>query len=51
VSTGPNDYGHPVPSVLTTLERMGLLVVRTDQAGDVTVRFDEGEVLLESERG
>jgi competence protein ComEC len=51
VSTGPNDYGHPVPSVLATLERMGMLVVRTDQAGNVTVRFDEGEVLLESERG
>jgi competence protein ComEC len=51
VSTGPNDYGHPVPSVLATLERLSMLVVRTDQAGNVTVRFDEGEVLLESERG
>jgi competence protein ComEC len=50
VSTGPNDYGHPVPSVLATLERMGMVVVRTDLAGDVTVRFDRGEVLLESER-
>jgi competence protein ComEC len=49
VSTGPNDYGHPVPSVLATLERMGMVVVRTDLAGDVAVRFDRGEVLLESE--
>jgi competence protein ComEC len=39
VSTGPNDYGHPVPEVLADLERTGAEVLRTDLAGDVVVRF------------
>lgn len=51
VSTGPNDYGHPVPSVLSALRRRGMLVVRTDLAGDVTVRFGPEGLLLESEPG
>jgi competence protein ComEC len=48
VSTGPNEYGHPVPSVLALLRQLGMVVVRTDLAGDVTVRFEGGQVLLES---
>jgi competence protein ComEC len=51
VSTGPNDYGHPVPSVLAELRRLGMRVVRTDLAGDVTVRFESDGLLVESERG
>ena len=50
VSVGPNRYGHPVPSVLATLRRDGMRVYRTDHAGDVTVEFDRGKVLIESSR-
>jgi competence protein ComEC len=51
VSVGPNRYGHPVPSVLATLRRNGMRVYRTDHAGDVTVEFDHGRLLIESGRG
>jgi competence protein ComEC len=51
VSTGPNEYGHPVASVLAELRRAGMQVLRTDLAGDVTVRFEAGGLLVESERG
>jgi competence protein ComEC len=49
VSTGPNEYGHPVPSVLAQLRGEGMRVLRTDLAGDVTVRFADGGLLVESE--
>ncbi|HEX2024769.1 MAG TPA: hypothetical protein VHH92_00055, partial [Actinomycetota bacterium] len=39
VSTGPNEYGHPVPEVLADLRSEGMVVVRTDLAGDVTITF------------
>jgi competence protein ComEC len=51
VSVGPNRYGHPVASVLATLRRDGMRVYRTDRAGDVTVEFDQGRLLIESGRG
>jgi competence protein ComEC len=51
VSTGPNTYGHPVPSVLAELRSAGMAVYRTDLAGDVTVRFEPGGLLVESDRG
>jgi competence protein ComEC len=50
VSVGPNEYGHPVPWVLDALRRTGALVLRTDQAGDVTVRLGPEGVLVESAR-
>jgi competence protein ComEC len=50
VSVGPNEYGHPVPWVLSALQRSGALVLRTDQSGDVTVRFGARGVLVESAR-
>jgi competence protein ComEC len=37
VSVGPNDFGHPVPWVIETLEDAGAEVVRTDVVGDVAV--------------
>ncbi|HEX4977160.1 MAG TPA: ComEC/Rec2 family competence protein [Nocardioides sp.] len=38
VSAGrDNDYGHPAPETLATLERAGVLVARTDVRGDVAV--------------
>jgi competence protein ComEC len=48
VSVGPNRYGHPVPAVLRQLAADGMRVFRTDRSGDVTVRFDEGRVLVNS---
>jgi competence protein ComEC len=50
VSVGPNDYGHPVPWVLSALRRAGALVLRTDQSGDVTVKFGPQGLLVESGR-
>jgi competence protein ComEC len=48
VSVGPNDYGHPVPAVLSDLRGTGARVIRTDLAGDITVSFDPGGLLVES---
>jgi len=48
VSVGPNDYGHPVPTVLDELRATGARVLRTDLAGDITVTFDTGGLLVES---
>jgi competence protein ComEC len=48
VSVGPNRYGHPVQEVLEELSAYGMRVFRTDHAGDITVSFDEGRVLVSS---
>lgn len=48
-----NDYGHPVPSVIAALEAAGAQVYRTDQLGDVIVRFDSkapGGLVVASDR-
>ncbi|HIE21539.1 MAG TPA: MBL fold metallo-hydrolase [Acidimicrobiia bacterium] len=37
ISVGPNEFGHPSPSVLDILEGAGVRVVRTDRQGDVVV--------------
>ena len=37
ISVGPNDFGHPVDWVVSTLEESGASVLRTDLAGDVVV--------------
>ena len=50
VSVGPNRYGHPVPAVLRQLAADGMRVFRTDRAGDITVSFEEGRVLVSSGR-
>ncbi len=50
VSVGPNEYGHPNPGVLAALEAEGMLVVRTDLAGDVAVSFGPSGPLVESSR-
>jgi competence protein ComEC len=51
VSTGPNDYGHPVPSVLDALRANGMAVYRTDHAGEVTVTFAaDGSPVVASSR-
>jgi beta-lactamase superfamily II metal-dependent hydrolase len=39
-----------VPWVLSALRRTGAMVLRTDQSGDVTVRFDPRGLLVESAR-
>jgi competence protein ComEC len=41
VSAGErNDYGHPAPATLDLLERVGSMVLRTDQLGDVAIGGD-----------
>ncbi len=45
VSVGvDNDYGHPAPSTLSMLRRLGYVVWRTDRSGDVAVVGGEGGV-------
>ncbi|CAN5192460.1 ComEC/Rec2 family competence protein [soil metagenome] len=51
VSVGVNLYGHPVPEVLAELREAGMVVLRTDRLGDVTVALRGQEVSIESERG
>jgi competence protein ComEC len=46
VSVGANRYGHPVPTVLRQLSADGMHVFRTDRSGDVTVRFEDGRVVV-----
>ena len=50
VSVGAdNDYGHPAPESLTPFEAAGASVLRTDQAGDLVV-IDQGGELVTSSR-
>ena len=51
VSVGPNRYGHPVPSVMAELSRLGMRVFRTDGSGDVTVQLRGDEVFIQSSDG
>jgi competence protein ComEC len=48
VSVGPNDYGHPVPELLETLEETGARPLRTDLSGEVTIEFTSGGLLVET---
>lgn len=46
ISVGKNSYGHPHEDVLDMLARYGLLVLRTDERGDVEVVTDGGKYWL-----
>lgn len=37
ISVGENDFGHPAPTVITTLETAGAVVRRTDLEGDIVI--------------
>jgi competence protein ComEC len=51
VSVGPdNDYGHPAPELVDTLEAAGTDVLRTDQRGDLVVVEKGGELRVVTER-
>ena len=51
VSVGKNDYGHPAPSILATLEATsGLTVYRTDRDGRVTIESDGERLSVRDER-
>ncbi len=39
ISVGENDFGHPSPEILSTLEAAGTAVARTDLDGDVLVHL------------
>ncbi len=42
-----NDYGQPAPSLLAELDRLGLLVRRTDRDGDVAVTSTGGRLVTQ----
>jgi competence protein ComEC len=47
-----NDYGHPAPSTLATLESFpGLSLYRTDEDGRVTVESDGQQLVVHTEKG
>ncbi len=49
ISVGqPNDYGHPKAETLAELDATGGQVMRTDEEGDVTVRFGPEGIGVES---
>jgi len=39
ISVGANNYGHPDPSLLESLRSHGASVIRTDEAGSVSIRW------------
>lgn len=41
ISVGPNDFGHPHPDVLATLEGAGSEIRRTDLEGDVVIQLPD----------
>ncbi len=47
VSVGDNPYGYPSPSTLGLLAAQGIETLRSDEAGDVSIRFDPAGPLLE----
>ena len=52
VSVGADtDYGHPAPSTLTALHRIGAQVHRTDERGDVALRADQNGQVQVASRG
>jgi len=46
-----NDYGHPAPSILTSLLQIGAVIRRTDLVGDIAISVGPGGELQVSERG
>ncbi|TSD02184.1 MAG: Uncharacterized protein Athens071425_104 [Parcubacteria group bacterium Athens0714_25] len=50
ISVGKNNYGHPTPEVIERMERRGIKIMRTDQAGDVAYRCNEKSCFFSSER-
>lgn len=47
ISVGANNsYGHPDGEVLAALESEGVMVLRSDQLGDVSLRFKEEQIKL-----
>jgi competence protein ComEC len=51
VSVGPNRYGHPVPRTLQWLRSTGALVLRTDQIGDIVLRFEGSGLSIITDQG
>lgn len=39
VSVGPNTFGHPSPEIIEAMRAAGIRVWRTDEEGDIAVRF------------
>ncbi|MEV1239824.1 ComEC/Rec2 family competence protein [Nonomuraea sp. NPDC049750] len=41
-----NDYGHPAPSTIALLHRLGARVYRTDRSGDIAVIDQDGQLAV-----
>ena len=50
IEVGPNTYGHPSPSTLSTLKHAGVTTYRTDRDGTVTLTVRQGQMKVETER-
>ena len=49
VSVGRHNlFGHPAPQTIATLERFGATIYRTDEAGAVTITYQDGLSKVES---
>ncbi|HIT45892.1 MAG TPA: ComEC/Rec2 family competence protein [Candidatus Aphodovivens excrementavium] len=45
-----NRYGHPAPEIVSFLEDSGTRVMRTDTDGDVSCKFDNDDIVVETLR-
>lgn len=50
IGVGRNGYGHPAPAALRRLETAGATVLRTDQYGSITLRYDDSLHIRTSRR-
>jgi competence protein ComEC len=49
IEVGPNTYGHPSPSTLSTLRHAGVTTYRTDRDGTVTLTVRQGRMEVKTE--
>ena len=47
ISVGENSYGHPDKAVLNRLKDYGITTLRTDQEGDIKIKFNNQKYFLE----
>jgi len=46
ISVGENSYGHPHQEVLSNLKELGIMVLRTDQKGDIKIIANSNNFLI-----
>ena len=51
ISCGANNsYGHPHEEVISSLEKVGSAIYRTDEEGDITFYLKDNDIIVETER-